>query len=287
MHGMTRTSIRWFSSLAASLVMLFGTTAAMAHEFWLMPDRFSSPVGSSVRMRMFVGEQFSGELVGFYSTLIASAHHYTAGRDIDLTATAPEAAAADFAVTLREPGTHLLAIDTHSSQIDLEAGRFYAYLHDEGLDYVNQARGAAGRTATPGRERYRRNLKSLITAIAPGAAVPGSGAADTTYARVTGQRLEIVPQSDPQLLVAGQDVAVQVLWEGKPLPNALLKFWHRRGSQSVLIRVVTDAQGKAAYTPPFTGTWMASVVHMIPVTNVPNVDWDSYWANLTFSLPNR
>ncbi|MRD47827.1 DUF4198 domain-containing protein [Caenimonas koreensis DSM 17982] len=272
------TPIRCLVFLLASLA----ACAASAHEFWLLPDRFNAPVGSTVRLRMFVGEQFAGEQIGFYRALVARAHHYSATRDVDLTSTAPDVPVGDFAVALREPGTHLLAIDSQPSQIELEAGRFYAYLHDEGLDFVNEARAAAGKAAAPGRERYRRNIKTLVTAGGPGAS---GTAADQTFARVTGQRLEIVPLSDPQRGGVGRDLAFRVLWEGKPLPNALVKFWQRSGAQSLLIRVVTDARGQATYTPPLAGTWMVSVVHMVPVTDSPDVDWDSYWGNLTFSLP--
>ena len=270
-------SIRLFFALAAGL---FAATAT-AHEFWLLPDRFAAPVGATVRLRMFVGEQFAGDQVGFYTTLVSGAHHYTSGGDSDLGAAVPAAPIGDFPIALRTPGTHLIAIDSHPSQIELEAGRFQAYLHDEGLDYVVKAREAAGTASTPGRERYRRNIKTLVTAGTPGA----SG--DRVFSRITGQRMEIVPQSDPQLLAAGQDLRVQVLFDGKPLANALVKFWHRRGSQSLLVRTVTDDEGKAAFTPPWPGTWMASVVHMIPATDAPDVDWDSYWANLTFALPRR
>lgn len=256
----------------------------MAHEFWLLPDRFAAPVGATVRLHMFVGQQFAGDQVGFYTTLISGIHHYSSAGDADLGTAVPLAPVGDSPITLRTPGTHLIAIDTHPSKIDLEAGRFQAYLHDEGLDYVVKAREAAGTAAMLGRERYRRNIKTLVTAVGPRAAGTPD---DQVFSRITGQRIEIVPQSDPQLLAAGQDLRVQVLFDGKPLANALVKFWHRRGSQSLLVRTVSDEDGKAVFTPPWPGTWMASVVHMIPATDSPDVDWDSYWANLTFALPRR
>ena len=46
-----------------------------------------------------------------------------------------------------------------------------------------------------------------------------------------------------------------------------------------------DAEGRVTVTPPWAGTWMASVVHMVPATDSPNHDWDSHWGNLTFALP--
>src|SRR4051812_3257250 len=118
--------LRPLLALAAALF----ATAAAAHEFWLMPDRFAAPVGTSVRLRMSVGEQFAGDQVGFDKTFVAGVHHYSSGGDADLAAAIPMAPIGDFPIALRAPGAHLIAIDSHPSQIELEAGRFHAYLHD-------------------------------------------------------------------------------------------------------------------------------------------------------------
>src|SRR4051812_39637090 len=115
---MTRLSIRLFLAFSASLA----ASAAMSHEFWLMPDRFVTAANSAVRLRMAVGEQFVGEHIGFYRALVAGAHHYSAGPDADLTATAPDVPVADLTVALREAGTHMITIDSHPSQIELVAG---------------------------------------------------------------------------------------------------------------------------------------------------------------------
>ena len=64
-----------------------------------------------------------------------------------------------------------------------------------------------------------------------------------------------------------------------------MKFWHRSGDQVQLLSATTDGEGRVAFTPREAGTWMASVVHMIPATDAPAHDWDSFWGNLTFALP--
>ena len=46
----------------------------------------------------------------------------------------------------------------------------------------------------------------------------------------------------------------------------------------------TDATGKATFTIGRAGDWMFGLVHMEPSTE-PDVEWRSYWATLTFSLP--
>jgi uncharacterized GH25 family protein len=260
----------------ALLLALLGK-GALAHEFWVLPDRFASPAGSAVRLSLAVGENFQGEPVAFSTALVAALQHFSAGGTrSDLRPHVPAEPKAEFVLSLPRAGAHLLALDTHPSEVVLEAGKFHAYLREEGLEAVIAAREAGGTAQTPGRERYRRHIKSLLLAGA---------ASDGTALVRTGQRLEILPLADPLKRRPGQDLGFQVLFEGKPLAQALVKFWHRRGSQTLVVRTRSDAEGRVTVTPPWSGTWMASVVHMVPATDSPKHDWDSHWGNLTFSLP--
>ena len=97
-----------------------------------------------------------------------------------------------------------------------------------------------------------------------------------------GQRLELVPLSNPAGVPAGGELDVRLLFDGSALPGALVKLWKREGSQTLVLPARTDAQGVVRVKLPATGTWMASVVHMVPAGDAPRHDWDSYWANLTF-----
>jgi len=68
------------------------------------------------------------------------------------------------------------------------------------------------------------------------------------------------------------------------LSNALVKAWHRHGDQTLLIRSTTSSVGQVSFNLPYRGPWMVSVVHMLPAVGVPDVDWDSLWGNLSFSV---
>lgn len=54
-----------------------------------------------------------------------------------------------------------------------------------------------------------------------------------------------------------------------------------------MIRAHSTAQGMVRFTLPYDGAWMISAVHMIPATDSAEVDWDSFWGNLTFELPMK
>lgn len=250
--------------------------ALSAHEFWMLPEPSAPAAGQSVRLSLHVGEQFAGVPVAFTPELVATFRHFTAAGSNDLRMrTLPGATRPEVDVPLARAGSHLLVLDTHPSFIELEAGKFNDYLREEGLQHVLKARERAGTSAQPGRERYRRNVKALVRV--------GDGS-DGTFAVRTKQRLEIVPRTDPFHAVPGAALAFEVNFEGRALPAALLKIWQRSGDGVTQLEAVTDRRGAASFTLPRAGTWMASVVHMVPAAE-RGIDWDSYWGNLTFTVP--
>ncbi len=235
---------------------------------------------------MLVGEQFTGELVGWSKAQTASLRLVSAAGVRDISAQVPATAVADLPLMLATPGTHLVAFESQPNTISLSADRFHAYLHDEGLDFITAQREAADQAEQPGRERYRRYVKTLLEVQGAQAGVYA-----TVHSQTLGQRLELVPSNNPLAMMPGEALSVQVLFEGQPLQDALLKAWHKSSGQAngqtTIIRATTNAQGIATVNLPYAGAWMVSVVHMVRVTGVKDVDWDSLWGNLSFVVPEK
>ena len=279
----------FIQSVVLLVLALCVTLPLRAHEFWLAPVTVPLVEGDSARLTLRVGEHFDGDLVGFSTSSTIDIRQYTTSGNIDLLTLLPrDTSASALLVPLRVPGTHMVIFNSHPNTISLSADTFHAYLHDEGLDFIKAQREAAGIAGTPGRERYRRFVKTLIrVAPKPGTVLSQPIKPDTTYSTVTGQRLEILPINNPTVMLAGDVLGVRVLFDGKPLKDALLKAWHRRGGQTLSIRAKTAADGSAAFDLPYSGPWMISVVHMVPVLDVKDIDWDSLWSNLSFNLVNK
>lgn len=264
--------------IATTVLALAVSPFAAAHEFWLWPSPFAIPAGGMATLAMYVGEHFSGEQVAFTPGQAASiqvhAHHaqIDLGRHMRLRAEQPV-----LHLSFPKAGTHVLAFDSAPSVITLSADKFHAYLHEEGLDAIIRQREQDGTAATPGRERYRRNAKTLLRVGKP----------DGSYAARTGQRLEILPLADPLKASPGDTVGFRLLFDDKPLSGVLVKAWHRKGGQTLAIRARSDAEGKVRLTLPYAGPWMVSTVHMIPVGDSADADWDSFWGNITFEIADR
>lgn len=271
----------------AFITSLLACMPLLAHEFWFEPVTAPLVAGGTARLDLRVGEFFEGEVMGFSAAQTAGLRQYTASGSKDLRTLLPPSGSASptLNLPLASAGNYLIAFDSQPSQISLPAGTFHAYLHDEGLDFIKTQREAAGTAEKPGRERYRRHVKTLLrVSDSAGTGVATAFGADKTYATRTNQRLEIVPSNDPLLMKPGEALGVQVLFDDKPLAGALLKAWNKQGGQTLIIRAKTSADGRAAFNLAYAGGWMISVVHMVPTSGVKNIDWDSHWGNLSFSL---
>lgn len=269
--------LRLSSLLLAGLCCLAAWPAA-AHEFWLQARPPMTAVAGVTELTLRVGENFDGELTPFVDERTVALRHYAAGAVTDLAARLPRRTAVPRLAVPLPAGTSLIAFDSQPIEFSLSADRFHAYLHDEGLDHVIEQRKAAGKDTTPGRERYRRHVKTLLQA---------GPVSDGTYALRTGQRMEITPLSDPFAAAPGATLRFRLSFDGKPLSDVLVKGWHRHRDQSqlLIIRARTDAAGEVGLSLPYAGEWMVSAVHMQPAQGAANADWDSYWGNLTFTLP--
>lgn len=270
--------------LTASLVLSL-TLLAVAHEFWLQPQRFFAAVNDVVPVEIMVGETFQGEHSEGKKNRIIQYIHLANGTKEDLAPGITNDHYGVANVTLKTPGTHLIAFANTPKFLSMRADSFLLYLQEDGLDNVIAARKklseADGQKRS--RELYRRCVKTLIQA---------GDKPDSTFAINTGMPLEIIPAQNPYALKPGQPVYFQVLFEQKPLPMALVRYWNRDAANKLTEEQQrSDAQGRVRFALR-AGSNMVSLVQMVPYTGIaqtgmaqadfPQADWISYWGSLTF-----
>ena len=103
-----------------SFAALWLATAAQAHEFWMQPDRFSLPVRGEVELALRVGENFTGDPVGFGRPMAESLRWFSQSGEVALTAQLPDNLNQDsVALAFERPGAQLVVLDTRPFTITL------------------------------------------------------------------------------------------------------------------------------------------------------------------------
>ncbi|MEM6476993.1 MAG: DUF4198 domain-containing protein [Pseudomonadota bacterium] len=259
-----------FSALA-----LAWSGAAAAHSFWLQPVEHNPNPRDEVLVEFKVGDAGDVSDWGLYWERIASLRIYgeSGSRDLQQAVrTTADGEAGTALVTMRGPGTYVVAFESNPSFSDLEAERFNRYLDHEGLDAIAAHRKARGTEGQSGTELYARRAKSLIM-------VGESPTENVT--KPIGQTLEIVPLVNPYGLANGEPLMVQVLWRGEPLAGASVNSAALdETGKATTIR--TDESGIASVPVARGSTTLVSVVWGVPAPNDARADYFTIFASLTF-----
>ncbi len=259
-----------------SVSILLAALPATAHEFWIEPSTFTPRVGEHVSISLRVGENFEGTSVPRQASRIE--RFVVAGRG---TSIVPGREGSNPAGLFRprRSGPHVIAYESDHARIEIDAGRFEAYLRSEGLDSIVADRAARGESDAPGRERYARCAKSLLRVEPDG----GSGdevRSSPSYGPI-GLPLELVALSDHVRLEPDRPLSFRLLFRGEPVGGALVRAW-RRGAGGPPLTARTDRDGRVALLLDRPGAWLLSSVHMVRASRWEDAEWESYWASLTF-----
>jgi len=248
---------------------------ARGHDMWIAPSSFTPAAGELVRIHLRVGHPAQGvepvvrqpQRIARFALLGPAGEALVLGQD----GTEPAGLARPVAA-----GLHLLAYESSHALSELPAERFEAYLIEEGLERISALRVERGQTAAGGRERYSRGLKALL-------AVGGSAAGAD---RPLGLPFELVAEANPYALASGAALAVSALFRGEPVAGILVEAARLDGTGRA-IHARTGPDGRASLRLGEAGDWMLAAVHMVEAPEGSGVEWESFWASLTFALPDR
>jgi uncharacterized GH25 family protein len=253
--------------------LVVGGTALGAHDFWIEPPAFQTRPGALIGLHLMVGERMLGDPIPRDT---AGIERFVVTRGAQ-EQPVPGREGGEPAGVLRVDGTGLLIVGYHSRPhaIELTGDKFEKYLGEEGLDAVQAILARMKRKPTVAREQFSRCAKSLLSSGETSAAQRD---------RAIGLPLELVADRNPYAGAAPrQDFPVTLLYRGKPLSDALVIAINRDDPDGRL-RARTDRDGRVSFRLPRGGVWLIKAVHMIPAEAGHDVDWESFWASLTFEL---
>lgn len=257
--------------IAAALALVFAG-AAYGHDFWLVPSTFHPSPGETVSVGLRVGQDFVGDPVPRSSYLLDRFIVRQGNRIDDV----PGSESGDPAGFFRADARTAAVVAYVSRPVPLvtPAAQFEQYLRQQGLDAVLAARARRREHERPGRETFVRCAKAIL----------GGGRASLAATQPLGLRYEIVPSHDPEL--GSSPFRGRLLFDRTPLPNALVVAMFRDDPR-VRLQTRSDANGTFTFALPRAGVWLIASVRMIGAPPGDDVDWQSFWASLTFDWPSQ
>jgi uncharacterized GH25 family protein len=256
-------------ALAASLL---AAHAASAHDFWIEPSNFHPASGDLVTAGLRVGQKMQGDPVPRIPPLVARFVLKGSGAETPVIGHAGSNPAG--ITRINEGGLHWLAYESNAFPLALDAQKFEQYLRDEGLERIVEWRAKNGKSAADGNERFYRCAKSLLA----------TGDSTGVFDAPLGFTLELVPRRNPYAMHAGDELPLSLLFRGKPAANVLVIAMSKDDPEHA-VRARTDKKGRVALRLARPGFWLVKAVQMEPAPRDAGVDWESWWASVTFDLP--
>jgi len=255
--------------LFLTTLLLAVASLALAHDLFLKLDTYFLEPHVRVRVTAINGTFTKSE--GYVTpdrladvSLVAGTR--TRLRAADVWSRGPDSTSV-LSLALGDAGTYVVGVSVRPRELALAADDFNAYLKEDGLPDILEARRVANELGKGARERYSKHVKAIFQV----------GEARTLdFAFVLGYPAEIVTLGNPYA-ASRTSLRVRCLVDGKPVPNQVV-LW---GGPAAERQTRTDSAGVAEVALDAPGRWYVKFVHM-ERANRAGLDYESKWATLTF-----
>lgn len=256
------------------LAVLLFASVGEAHDLWVIPGKFILSPGERIRVFINSGDEFpqSESLVADHR--IDSFSLVTTQGQMPLSGLTADGKSLTVEIAATDAGTALLALATKSRLVRLNADDFNEYLEEDGLPQVLALREERDELTQPVVERYAKWAKAVLQV---------GDEVDETWKEPVGHRIEIVPEDDCYGVQPGEEIGLSVLFEGEPLSGVTV-MGGRAGGPRHEVGAVTDEEGRARLPITEAGRWYLHCIHMIRLEEDSQIQWESFWATLTFEV---
>ena len=221
-------------------VLLLGATSSAAEELWIVPEPLSPAAGEEVRVRLMAGQAFAGRELSVADAGAARFQRVWKNGRVNLSV--DEDGAMDTRFRPEAAGIQLIAFSSEPMRSDKS-------------------------------ETETRFCKALVVVGKPEAGSP------LRWSEL-GQRLEIVPQTDPVLLLErGGRLELQILFEREPLAGVRVHALPGSAPQGGGKRARTDEIGLTRFSLDRPGPWLIRVEHRARAKD----GWDHLVATLVLN----
>ena len=256
--------------VAAMVLSAVPAGTSRAHDTWLLPDRFEIKPGQTVALQLTSGMAFPELESGPKRERVESANCRLAGRTQEITDITAEPKALIFKSELAENGVATFWVQLPPKSIELKPDEVEHYLEEVGAPATLRKEWSEMEPKR-WREFYAKHQKTFVRV--------GQPAGDRSWAEPVGSALEILPESDPTEVRAGDEFAVRVMKNGTPHAGFALNAVAAGESKGETGR--TDAQGRVAFRINKPGPWLLRGTDLRKAAR-DDADWESDFVTLTF-----
>ncbi|MEE4210677.1 MAG: DUF4198 domain-containing protein [Parvularcula sp.] len=217
--------------------MALGARGTEAHRFWIHPQSYALGQAGGLECRFRIGHLEDEDDWDAGADRVVSLQSFGPSGVVDQQAQLlrPDPYG-PVTILLEEPGSHILALQSHRVFSRVGAESFNEYLVNEGIQPILDHRVKHGQLERPAVEVLARCAKTIVR-------VGGDRSALLT--RPIGMTLEIVPLHDPECAEPGALVHFEVRYRGRPLPGATVDAL-RLDTGQLLQTSPSDADGQFA-----------------------------------------
>jgi uncharacterized GH25 family protein len=228
--------------------LLAGAGLAAAHETWILPASMRIPVNKPVALDLTSGMGFPAEQTTIDPKRVLKANARLGGTIEEIQRRIVRPRSLRFVWTPRLDGVGTIAIELAPKTLVLDPKLINEYYDEIHASPAIRAQWDSIPSPKQWRESYVKHATSFVRV--------GSPVNDTSWALPLGLGLEIVPERDPTLLVAGQTLRVRVLRRGIPLGGFEIGARREGAPESADVFVATDGTGHATIALPREGRWL-------------------------------
>jgi uncharacterized GH25 family protein len=257
--------------------VLLLSRVAMAHEYWLEPDKFFLAPHEKTAVHLFVGEGLKkDEERPFQLARASSFKLYSLDTIFDLKDKTPDETPPFYTFSQKNPGNYTLVLERSPAYIKIDAKKFEDYLRDEGLEHIIDERKKLGESLKEGRERYSRYIKSILQV---------GDKQDLAFNKQPGFGLRIYSVQNPYAKKIGDTLECWVMFGNKSVANKTIFADNREGETVLTQKVQTDANGGCKVKLDRKGTWLIRLVIMQRCQkDCAETDWESFWGAYSFGV---
>jgi uncharacterized GH25 family protein len=259
---------------------------APCHDFWVQPGEYWLAPGIATPVTLQVGHGPYRQRSPIPARRVTRFAAIGAGnRILDLSERLhPGDPSEDGSLQFPAAGIYVVVLQTDNrAQSHLPAIRFNDYLQVEGLTPALEERQREHRMDADGSEIYSRHTKAIVQV---GRATRTVMSAEW-ITQPLGLPLEIIPEVNPYADPRPAALPVRVLYEGQPLPGALVKLTELEHDAEPLETHRTDSSGHATFALPNQGTWLLNVIWTKPLPKTEETDFETVFSSLSFGFSGR